>query len=123
MNPIQIEATQETPKVILDADQKIFEITGRSLPEDAGKFYDPIISWLQIYSHTKEEAIQIELKLEYLNTSSNKLLLEVLTTVEKISGSKVIWYYEEEDTTMQDAGEEFSAMVSLPFEFKVYENS
>ena len=47
MEVINIEATDETPKVILDADQGIFEFSGKSLPEDVTVFYDPIIEWLE----------------------------------------------------------------------------
>ncbi|MBI4645194.1 MAG: DUF1987 family protein [Bacteroidia bacterium] len=33
-----IEPTDETPKVVFDPEKNIFEISGRSMPEDTVKF-------------------------------------------------------------------------------------
>ena len=46
METIKILGTDDTPNVILDANNEIFEISGRSLPEDVSAFYEPILSWL-----------------------------------------------------------------------------
>ena len=46
MEKIFIEATTNTPKVVLDPDKMIFEISGESRPKDASKFYIPILQWL-----------------------------------------------------------------------------
>ena len=43
METIKIMGTDDTPTVILDAENDIFEISGRSLPEDVTAFYDPIL--------------------------------------------------------------------------------
>ncbi len=59
-------------------------------------------------------------KLEYFNTASSKLILDVLSNLEDIEGMTIVWYYHEDDEDMQEAGEEFSELVELPFEFKTY---
>ncbi|MBI4647060.1 MAG: DUF1987 family protein [Bacteroidia bacterium] len=48
MEPILIEATNRTPYVCFDSDKNIFIIEGRSYPEDAFSFYQPILNWLNI---------------------------------------------------------------------------
>ena len=53
MEVIKIKGTDDTPTVILDKENGIFEISGRSLPEDVTTFYEPILSWLDDY---QEEA-------------------------------------------------------------------
>ena len=50
METIKIMGTDDTPTVILDAENDIFEISGRSLPEDVTAFYDPILNWLDEYA-------------------------------------------------------------------------
>ena len=49
MEPLYLEATDETPGVNLDADKNIFEFNGKSLPEDVVTFYNPIFDWLNQY--------------------------------------------------------------------------
>ena len=43
MIPLIIEETKSTPKIILDKDKGIFEIKGRSLPENVMFFYQKVI--------------------------------------------------------------------------------
>lgn len=120
MQIIQLEGTEDTPKVMLDKSKGIFEISGRSLPEDAAEFYSPILSWLTDYAGSANPATEFVIKLEYFNTASSKLILDVLSKLEEVKGSKVVWYHYEDDEDMQEAGEEFSELVDVPFEFKTY---
>lgn len=120
MNTIQIEGTEDTPKIILDKSNGIFELSGRSLPEDAAEFYHPVIEWLENYAKGPNPATDFVVKLEYFNTASSKLLLDIFSKVEAIKGAKVVWYHYEDDEDMQEAGTEFSELVEVPFEFKVY---
>ena len=46
METIKIQGTEDTPKIILDAENEIMEISGRSLPEDVSSFYEPVLNWL-----------------------------------------------------------------------------
>jgi hypothetical protein len=59
-------------------------------------------------------------KLEYFNTASSKLILDVLSALEEIEGVTIDWYFHEDDEDMEEAGEEFSELVEIPFEFKTY---
>ncbi|NIK73725.1 O6-methylguanine-DNA--protein-cysteine methyltransferase [Thermonema lapsum] len=119
MNIISLEGKEDTPKVILDKDNGVFEISGRSLPEDAREFYRPIIEWLQQYASNPNPETVFNFKLEYFNTASSKLLLDVLQTLENIPNAKVVWYHLEEDEDMEEAGKEFEDMVNVEFEFRV----
>lgn len=126
METIKIAGTEDTPNVILDAENEIFEISGRSLPEDVGSFYDPILSWLDEYSENPNEKTIFNFKLVYFNTASSKLLLDILMKLEEIheSGNDVLirWYYPEDDEDMEEAGEEYSDIVDVPFEQVSYSN-
>lgn len=117
MNVIKIEGTEDTPMVALDKNAGVFELSGRSLPEDAAGFYGPVIEWLEEYGKSPNPKTEFMVKLEYFNTASSKLLLDVLTCLESIPGANVLWYYFEDDEDMKEAGEEFSELVEAPFEF------
>ncbi len=120
MNTLNISATEDTPLVMLDKAAGIFEIAGRSLPEDAAEFYAPIIDWLNEYSKSPNPSTILILKLEYFNTASSKLILDTLGKIENVAGIKIIWYYFEGDDDMLEAGHEFAELIEVPFEFKAY---
>ena len=121
MAKLDIESTEDTPRVIFDPEGNHFEISGRSLPEDAPSFYGPILDWLdEYYSGSPLPSTSFDFKLEYFNTASSKLVLDVLMKLEEhhTAGSATIvkWYYDEDDEDMQEAGEEFADLVEVPFE-------
>ncbi|MBR2886883.1 MAG: SiaC family regulatory phosphoprotein, partial [Bacteroidales bacterium] len=59
-------------------------------------------------------------KLEYFNTASSKLLLDVLLKLEDMydAGHDVLvkWHYPDDDEDMEEAGEEYADIVEVPFE-------
>ena len=120
METIKIQGTEDTPKVILDKDAEMMEISGRSLPEDVASFYDPILSWLDEYAESPNAKTVFNFKLVYFNTASSKLLLDILMKLEEIheDGHDVLikWHYPEDDEDMEEAGEEYSDIVDVPFE-------
>lgn len=120
MEVIRIEGTEDTPKIILDKDGSAFEISGRSLPEDSAEFYSPILEWLEKYQASPNTSTNFIFKLEYFNTASSKLILDILSNLEDIEGASVTWFYHEDDEDMEEAGEEFSELVDIPFDFKTY---
>ena len=50
MRKLIIDKTASSPRVILDPDKRVFEISGESRPPDVGSFYGEILSWLDDYS-------------------------------------------------------------------------
>ncbi|WP_089678645.1 DUF1987 domain-containing protein [Catalinimonas alkaloidigena] len=120
MEIISLEGTEDTPKIILDGKNGIYEISGRSLPEDSAEFYGPVLEWLDQYADAPNSATEFVFKLEYFNTASSKLILDILSKLEDIDNASVVWYYDEDDEDMQEAGEEFSELVEVPFEFKTF---
>jgi len=120
MEILNLEGTEDTPKIILDKTNGIFEISGRSLPEDSAEFYQPVLDWLEEYAAAANPKSDFIFKLEYFNTASSKLILDVLSKLEDIEGATVHWYFHEDDEDMEEAGQEFSELVEVPFEFSTY---
>ncbi len=119
MDQITIEGTPKTPTVNFDAASGKVEIKGRSIPENSIEFYKPLVDWLEEYGKTPKELTEVNIQLEYFNTSSSKCILDVFKKLEVISkaGNEVIinWYYEEDDEDMLEAGEDYQSIIRIPF--------
>lgn len=120
IDTLHLEGTEDTPRIILDKRNGVMEISGRSLPEDSTDFYKPVLDWIEQYAAEANPSTNFIFKLEYFNTASSKLILDVLYALEDINGIKVTWYFNEEDEDMEEAGQEFSELVDIPFDFVTY---
>ncbi len=120
MDVIKIKGTDDTPNVILDAENNIIEFSGRSLPEDVATFYAPILQWIDEYAKAPNEKTNVVIKLEYFNTASSKMLLDMLLKFEDIykEGHDLVvsWYYMEDDEDMEEACDEYADIVEIPFQ-------
>lgn len=127
MEILHIEATEDSPEIILDQEKEIFEISGRSLPEDVNTFYEPVIEWIEEYTKNPNPRTIFKFRFSYFNTASSKIILDILTLFEEMIDAKhnvkVRWYYLESDEDMRDAGEEYAEMVEVPFEFIIVKHS
>jgi len=123
MEVIKITGTDDTPSVHLEKDKGIFELSGRSLPEDVTAFYQPILNWIDEYIKEPNDKTEFTFKLEYFNTASSKIILDVLLKFEEIveQGKQVVvkWFYNEDEEDMLEAGEEYADIVDVPFEYIV----
>lgn len=121
MESLILEGTGDTPKITLDKSNGIFEVSGCSLPEDTSSFFEPIVNWLDTYSKDPNDRTVFEFKLEYFNTASSKMFLEIFSQFEelKASGKEVLvkWYYDEDDEDMEMAGQEYKNLCEVDFEF------
>jgi hypothetical protein len=120
MEILNIEGADDTPKIVFDKKNGIFQISGRSLPEDSVDFYRPVLNWIADYAKEPNPSTEFVFKLEYANTASSKLLQDIIFALDKVKGMKIFWYYQTEDEDMEEAGREFSELVDTPFEFKAY---
>jgi len=120
MDTLHLEGTEDTPRVTLDKKSGTMEISGRSLPEDSTEFFKPVLDWIEVYAKDPNPASVCVFKLEYFNTASSKLILDVLYALEELPGMRIAWYFHEEDEDMEEAGQEFAELVEIPFDFKTY---
>jgi hypothetical protein len=120
MEPIIMEGTPKTPSVRFDAEKGVIEIKGRSIPENSVEFYKPLVDWLEQYSQVPAGKTEVNIQLEYFNTSSSKCILDVFKKLEAIHKARnevvIKWYYEEDDEDMREAGEDYESIIRIPFE-------
>jgi len=132
MRKLIIDQTSSSPKVILDPEKRVFEISGESRPPDVGEFYGEIMDWMKDYSHhlvnTRDDrdSVVFSFDLEYFNSSSAKYLLDFCKQIAQVQSKgkdvMVKWHYEDDDMDMLEVGREMSRMAKLPFEFVPKEN-
>ena len=119
MEKINIESTPKTPSINFDFEKGFLEIKGRSIPENSIEFYKPIVESLEKYGSTPNTVTTVNIQLEYFNTSSSKCILDVFKKLESIhkSGNQLVinWYYEQDDEDMLEAGEDYQAIINVPF--------
>jgi len=124
MEKLMIAAKIDTPYVNFDELSGEFEISGKSLPEDALKFYKPILLWIEEYMRSPREITTLNLKFIYVNTSSSKMVIEIINTFVKNKHPKkelrINWFYKKDDEEQLEEGEDFSQMVNYPFNFIEY---
>lgn len=115
MEDIKLTQTPKTPAVHFSANGHL-EMRGRSIPENSLEFYKPLIDWLDAYARTAAPETNVHIQLEYFNTSSSKCLLDIFKRLEAIGNKVTIhWYYEQDDEDMLEAGEDYEAIISVPF--------
>ena len=119
MENILREGSAKTPAVNFDSDSGVLELKGRSIPENSVEFYKPLNDWIENYGANPKDKTIVDIKLEYFNTSSSKCILDLFKKLEslKTKGAEVLvnWYYEEDDEDMEEAGEDYQAIIKLPF--------
>ncbi|MBZ0207130.1 MAG: DUF1987 domain-containing protein [Flavobacteriales bacterium] len=119
MNNILLDGSAKTPTVHFDSGTGLLELRGRSIPENSIEFYKPLIDWIDNYARDPKPSTQLRVQLEYFNTSSSKCILDLFKKLEAVrnSGNEVLvlWHYEADDEDMLEAGEDYQAIINLPF--------
>src|SRR6056297_215428 len=128
MENITLTSSPETPyfpEVNFDVESGKCEISGESYMEETYKFYLPLITWIKQYIETKNQKIELIIKLIYLNTSSTKCILDMLEVLkdyqDKGGDVKVIWYYDIEDPDMVNEVEDFEVESGIKIELRKFE--
>ena len=65
-----IEQTPKTPQIDLDQLTGDLIFSGKSIPENAAKIYDPVLNWVTEYIKNPNPTTNLRLNLEYFNTAS-----------------------------------------------------
>ena len=119
MEELVIEGSPKTPTIKFDPKSGDLLLKGRSIPENSIEFYKPLVDVLDAYNASPQSTTKVDIQLEYFNTSSSKCILDVFKKLEAInSGNSEVtinWFYEEDDEDMLEAGEDYQAIISVPF--------
>jgi hypothetical protein len=119
-----IEGSEETPNIVFDSSAPTLTISGKSLPENAFSFYQPVITWLKSYIENPNEETILEVNLEYFNSGSLKQVFNVLFIMEELVArsktAKIVWKYKKGDELMLEKGIEFEKFLDVQVELVEY---
>jgi len=124
MGNIKIDATDRSPEIDFDFGANTFVIKGESYPEDVSTFYGPVVNQLEEHlSDLEDGSVKFNFELIYFNSSSAKVLMGIFDALDECASNgndvQVTWYYDAEDDTMQELGEEFAEdLENAKFELK-----
>ena len=126
MEKLSIPASTTSPAILLDSDEGIVSIIGRSIPKDAPALYEPVMAWVAEYVEQTKGPCEVLCRLDYFNTSTQKYLSEMLKIIARIrledrGELTVNWYYEEDDEEMMRVGQIFARIAKITFQYKSYE--
>ncbi len=119
MESLQITGTSYTPKIDFSINGDL-SISGKSLPEDTAKFYEPILNWV---SECTLSSVNITVRLDYMNSSSAHQMSKFFMVVKdnhSITDCAVEWYYETDDEDSLDFGKELEYITDFKFSFYQY---
>ena len=117
IKPLKIEKTANSPEIILNKEEGIFQIVGRSIVENSYDFYNPILSWFEEYFKEPNKATKLSLFIDYLNSSSTLQIMKLIKIFNGKENVKVVWAYEEGDENSKETGEEYELSSNVKFEF------
>ena len=112
---ISISGSQSTPSVEGNGAQGLRRMQGDSYPENSFEFFGPNIEWLERL--LKET--QLPLRLEYMNTSSVKAMMDIFDLLEEVYAQgrqvSVNWYYDPRNERVMSLADEYKEDCSFPF--------
>lgn len=112
MSRLSIEATSRTPAITLDAEAGLFVLEGESYPEDVASFFLPVREALTEILGTLSGTLKVEIKLVYFNSSSARVLMEILDQMEEkaSAGAKIEldWHCDPDDDITREFAEDIS---------------
>jgi hypothetical protein len=119
MEKLVLKETKHSPLVVLDPQTGVFELKGSSFLDNAHEFYTPIIEWLKEYAKTPAPNTKILFDLNYINTSSQRMVFDLLKRVNLMfkAGShlSIEWLYDENDFDLRDVGEDLLSFMDFPY--------
>ena len=106
MEKLFYEPTSSLPLADFNVDGRL-KLEGKSIPENASRFFDPLINFVDQLTVTK---VIMDINLIYFNTSSSKKIMELLRHLDnndKVQDILINWHFEEGDEDSVETAEIF----------------
>ena len=80
-----IEQTPKTPQIELNHLTGDLILSGKSIPENAAKVYEPVFNWVEEYILKPSPNTNLRINLEYYNTATSIWMTKILKSLMKIN--------------------------------------
>lgn len=125
MENLHINMTDQTPEVEFKTTGEL-SIKGVSIPENTHAFYTEPLNWLKELDTQLPAQVILNLDFEYLNTASNRSIVEVIRVISKYKQKRtevtINWIYPADDEDAKELGEDIEFCVDLKFKYQPKEN-
>ena len=120
---LDLAATVSTPAVQADWQSGVLSMVGESYPENTYEIFDDIISWVESFLADCDRPLQVDLQLNYLNTSSIRAMIDIFDRLQAAHDAgrplSVRWLYDSRNPRSAEMGEEFKEDYSFEFTIAV----
>ena len=118
--------TTSTPYILVDEEKSYMKLEGRCFHEKVGEFFMEINGWLDCYLATDFKIFTFDNELAYFNSSTTKLLLNLLLKLDSHASAEkeiiVNWITTSDNDIMIECGEDFKEdMSKLKFNLVINE--
>jgi hypothetical protein len=117
---LSLAPTQSTPAIQAEWDTGLLVMTGESYPENTYEIFDSIIDWVEGFLGSEDRPLRVELKLNYLNTSSIRAMIDIFDRLQSAADDgrsiTVCWFYDSRNPRSAELGEEFKEDYTFDFE-------
>lgn len=119
MENLTLDLKKRTPQINFKLTGE-FSIIGNCFPEDPKEFFRPILAWIEEFRSIHHGEVNLTIDLKYVNTSSIKILLEIIQGIKSNfkSKTKIHWIYELDDEDMLGVGEDLEKIAEMEFSFQ-----
>ncbi len=116
------EELRNCPGIVYYPENNKLEIIGRSIPENPEIIFTKLEEWI-ITHFERHSSLDINIRLEYINSGSSKYLYEILKRLTAYGQAgkhvSIMWLYEEDDEAMLELGEHYRDTAGIPLEIKM----
>lgn len=89
---ILIDGTARAPQIDFNPMSGELILSGRSIPENAAKVYEPLIEWVSEYIKNPRPTTNFRINLEYYNTSSYIWFAKIIKNLARMEGEDYILF-------------------------------
>jgi hypothetical protein len=90
MKELLIEQTPKTPQIDLNHLTGDLIFSGKSIPENAAKIYEPVLNWVTDYIQNPSPTSNLRLNLDYYNTASSIWLTKIVKVLIRINNPEYV---------------------------------
>ncbi len=113
-----VEATDKTPLIDLNFLSGELILSGRSIPINAPRIFEPVLEWVNEYARNPRQTTNLRLNLEYFNTASSIWLAKIIKSLSSIETPDCIlilhFYFPVEDfDNIDDIKDDLSPIIDV----------
>jgi hypothetical protein len=92
LNNMFVEQTDKTPLIDLNYFTGELIISGKSIPINAPRIFEPILDWINEYIKDPKQTTNLRLNLEYFNTASSIWLAKIVKALTNINKPECVLF-------------------------------